>query len=590
MSEVLNKNVGHATAYAYAKSKGYTGTEEEFAELMASYADVAQQAIDAKNDAVQAKDDAVAAKDTAVEAKDTAVQSKDTAVQAESDAENAKDDAEAAQGLAEDARDDAQAEALKSEGHAVGTQNGTAVPTTSPYYHNNAKWYSEQAETSASTASNKAGEASRSASDADQAKTDAVAAKDRAEEILESIPADYSQLSNDVTDLKTALAHAYDATKLYHAGEIIYHNGVLYVCLENFEEAEPFTAAHWSQIYVGDELRQIHTAVHALEMLEKSRSFTPAQLEEICKDGVASDYFEIGDIIYIPWTDYAQTTPITYSVPHVVVHFGNIEDQNGDIHENGMWLMWMYATPNAVQFDHPEAIIATEETFQSGYYYYTKNGNDYVAQPDVVVGDPIPTGETYYHHVRPYMTGRLRYGSNDWTQSAYRQYLNSAAGKGEWWTAQHESDVAPDQANTLPGFMSGYAQDWLDIFKPIKVTTALNTACDGGVDAVTYDTFFLPSLEQMYGAPQKSGVEGDVWEYWIQETGYPSRTNGSSSNTNDARKIPSITAPDGAAVACRLRSAYRSNTLNVWTVHTAGYLYNYSAYSAYRAQPACVIY
>lgn len=226
MSEVLNKNIGHATAYAYAKSQGYTGTEEEFAVLMASYADVAEQAGEARDEAVQAKNDAVLAKDAAVGAKDTAVQSKDTAVQAKRDAEGAKDDAVAAQGLAEDARDSAQADALKSEGHAIGTQNGSTVPSTSPYYHNNSKWYSEQAGTSASTASNKADEASQSASDADQAKTDAVAAKDRAEEILESIPADYSQLSNDVTDLKTAMSAANKRLDAIEEAEGLHRYGV----------------------------------------------------------------------------------------------------------------------------------------------------------------------------------------------------------------------------------------------------------------------------------------------------------------------------------------------------------------------------
>ena len=35
-------NVGHATAYSYAKSKGYTGTEDEFAEELAQVADNAQ--------------------------------------------------------------------------------------------------------------------------------------------------------------------------------------------------------------------------------------------------------------------------------------------------------------------------------------------------------------------------------------------------------------------------------------------------------------------------------------------------------------------------------------------------------------------
>lgn len=561
------KDLGPVTAYSDAVAGGYTGTREEWEALMASYASVAQ---------------------TAIEAKDKAVQAKIAAEAAQGAAETAQGSAETANTQAQTAAGTATTKAGEAAASATSASGSAATATTKA---GEAAQSAALADGSASSASQSATEAATAKTGAEAAATRAESAKDRAVQVEESIPADYSELSNDVTNLKTALAHAYDATKLYHAGEIIYHNGVLYVCLENFEEAEPFTGAHWSQIYVGDELRQLHTAVHALEMLEKSRSFTPAQLEEICKNGVASDYFEIGDIIYIQWTDEAQTTPITYSVPHVVVHFGDIEDENGDIHENGLWLMWMYATPNVVQFDHPEAIIATEETFQSGYYYYTKNGNDYVAQPDVVVGDPIPTGETYYHHVRPSMTGRLRYGSNDWSQSAYRQYLNSTGGKGEWWAAQHDSDVAPDQANTLPGFMTGYTQEWLDIFKPIKVVTALNTSVDEGRDVVTYDTFFLPSLEQMYGAPQKAGVEGDVWEYWIQETGYPSRTNGSASNTNPARQIPSITAPSGAATSCRLRSANRSSTNYVWYVNTAGYLANYSyASNAYRAQPACVIY
>lgn len=38
------KDLGIATAYGYAVSKGYAGTEEEFAELMASYAEVAERA------------------------------------------------------------------------------------------------------------------------------------------------------------------------------------------------------------------------------------------------------------------------------------------------------------------------------------------------------------------------------------------------------------------------------------------------------------------------------------------------------------------------------------------------------------------
>ena len=119
--------------------------------------------------------------------------------------------------------------------------------------------------------------------------------------------------------------------------------------------------------------------------------------------------------------------------------------------------------------------------------------------------------------------------------------------------------------------------------------TAANTVTDGGVTDVTYDKFFLPSLEQVYGSPQAAGVEGDYWEYWKNVTGLDEPSNGSSTNTNDARKVKAVNAPNGSAAYCRLRSAYGGHYY-VWTVYAAGYLSNYSAYYAHRALPACVIY
>ena len=41
--EKIYTNVGHATSYAYAKSKGYTGTEDQFATDQANFAANAQQ-------------------------------------------------------------------------------------------------------------------------------------------------------------------------------------------------------------------------------------------------------------------------------------------------------------------------------------------------------------------------------------------------------------------------------------------------------------------------------------------------------------------------------------------------------------------
>lgn len=51
---------------------------------------------------------------------------------------NYADDAEASAASAN-------VDALKSEGHALGTQNGTPVSSDSPYYHNNAKYWADEA-------------------------------------------------------------------------------------------------------------------------------------------------------------------------------------------------------------------------------------------------------------------------------------------------------------------------------------------------------------------------------------------------------------------------------------------------------------
>ena len=143
----VDKNLGTVTAYGYAKDKGFVGTEEEFAELMASYAEVAEEAEGYSEDS-----EAYAIG----KRKGVDVVNGDSAYH-----NNSKYYSEGASLSASSANTDA----LKSEGYAVGKQNGSDVGSGT-YFHNNAKYYSEQSANSATTASNKAGEASESAGDA----------------------------------------------------------------------------------------------------------------------------------------------------------------------------------------------------------------------------------------------------------------------------------------------------------------------------------------------------------------------------------------------------------------------------------------
>jgi hypothetical protein len=87
MSLVVNdQNLGHATAYGYAKSKGYTGTEEQFATLMASYATVgesaAASATSAATSATNASNSATSAGNSATSAATSATAAQDAAATA----------------------------------------------------------------------------------------------------------------------------------------------------------------------------------------------------------------------------------------------------------------------------------------------------------------------------------------------------------------------------------------------------------------------------------------------------------------------------------------------------------------------------
>ena len=63
-------------------------------------------------------------------------------------------------------REDYAVTSLKSEGYAVGEQNGAVVTSGSPYYQNNAKYYATRCVTAETTAQNAANSASSSASSA----------------------------------------------------------------------------------------------------------------------------------------------------------------------------------------------------------------------------------------------------------------------------------------------------------------------------------------------------------------------------------------------------------------------------------------
>ena len=181
---VIRKDLGIATAYGYAVSKGYTGTEEEFAELMASYATVAEEAQEAAEQATQAVQTAQAAANSATTKAGEAATSASGAV---TSASQAGQSATAAAGSA-------------STASAKAAEAGTSATNAAA---------SETAATQAAqTATTKAGEASASATAASQSATaaagsasDASDDADRAETAAGSVSAAAEQIATNTADI-----------------------------------------------------------------------------------------------------------------------------------------------------------------------------------------------------------------------------------------------------------------------------------------------------------------------------------------------------------------------------------------------------
>jgi len=188
----FEKDLGAVTAYAYAVENGYTGTEQEFAELMASYATVAQEAAASETaargyaeTAEDAKTAAEAASTTAISKASAAATSADTALTAASTATNA------AATATNKSTEAVTAAATATEKAGEATTAATTATTKAT-----------EAAASATTATTAASEASASATAAAGSAIEASGYADDAQEAAEEL----SGTVDDVAILKKQIA------------------------------------------------------------------------------------------------------------------------------------------------------------------------------------------------------------------------------------------------------------------------------------------------------------------------------------------------------------------------------------------------
>ena len=316
--------------------------------------------------------------------------------------------------------------------------------------------------------------------------------------------------------------------------------------------------------------------------------------------------------------------------------------KNGD-KVPGMYIQWHFCSPFGVQFDAAEAFYYAETELAAGTYNIIVGDNwgtncKKNEQYQFTLSKPVPKGgqiagfysmpdkapsewtvqtftdaksTTPIETVKPTagsngtnlgtmsFTGdgklnslqRVAYGYNRWSQSAIRQYLNSAKAAGQWWEPQHKWDRPPAELASKPGFLSGYSDDFLNAIKPVRVRTALNTVTDAAVGTYedTYDKIFLASLEQEFITPQASGIEGEAWDYWKQAVERSTPTPWYKTFAEGGHPITYGIDGKTSAQYVRLRSAYRGYAYLTWHVNASGFVSNGSAVYSGRFAPACVI-
>ena len=220
------------------------------------------------------------------------------------------------------------------------------------------------------------------------------------------------------------------------------------------------------------------------------------------------------------------------------------------------------------------------------YVYKDQNKSELLETCSVSAGEAGTNLGTFLAKPNGNLNGLhpVGYGDNRWWKSAYRQYLNSDAAAGGWWTPQDEWDMKPDQADTVPGFLAGFSDDFKAALTRVKVVTYGNTVTDDGSAVVTYDKIFLPSLQEIYCSPQVSGEGTGYWPYWKERTG--AKTPQALWQTYPLR-ITRDLAQRTVGRYVRLRSAHRGFGTHAFTVYSSGYVGTWSAIGAGRCAPAC---
>lgn len=173
---------------------------------------------------------------------------------------------------------------------------------------------------------------------------------------------------------------------------------------------------------------------------------------------------------------------------------------------------------------------------------------------------------------------RVSNGSNNYKESAMRQFLNSYAVAGSVWTPQTKFDRPPSWLTSLAGYKNGLDQDFLAVVGKVVLPCSANNTYEApdssiakGAKYTLNDEFYLASRAEIFG-------NHDVNDGTVLFPFYE--------GANDADRIK---YRDGSAASWWLRTPQSGNAYIVRITYSHGTMDYTTANNALSLAPACTI-
>lgn len=216
---------------------------------------------------------------------------------------------------------------------------------------------------------------------------------------------------------------------------------------------------------------------------------------------------------------FRASTELPAGTYHFTTVTSNITDTNW-ISGRGWTKTWQFTTTQAVptggQICFSKGMEYNTDFSALGISTYSKPADTTVLETVTMTegtdGTDLATLGTVNH------AQRICYGYSRWSQSGLRQWLNSNAEAGAWWSPRNDFD-RPESYATWAGFMNGIDSDFLAVIAKSNITSDLNKISDSGGTETVQDYFFIPAMVNLNGGHTAGSdvAEDDVvWDYYTK--------------------------------------------------------------------------